>query len=175
MKHRQSRCTLWPVIALAGLAGTGLGFRWASTASPDLPNLWPILAGSLALLLPIGLALLASGGLPDQRAVTAAMLGVLALGVGSIGYLLTGFAFEFGGVGLVSSLPGLDKSDLGVVVSRQGLGTGLGNARPARVRPERRCCSGAGLRPLLLPARPAGRGSSAAIAGPARRARAAVV
>jgi len=109
MDHRQSRYNLWPLMTMAGLAVAGLAFRWASASSPDLPNLWPILAACVALLMPIGLALLASGGLPDQRAALTALMGVFALGMGSIGYLLTGFAFEFGGVGLVSSLPGVNK------------------------------------------------------------------
>lgn len=69
--------------------------------------LWPLMAGGLALLVPVGLALLASGGLEEESAVPAALTGLVALGLAAAGYLLSGFALQFGGVGLFTDLPGL--------------------------------------------------------------------
>jgi ammonium transporter, Amt family len=86
---------------------SSLAFRWSSAATPEAPAAWLPLAFCLALWAPVGLALLASGGLTDQRAALTALLSLVALGMASLGYLLTGFAFQFGGIGLVNRAPAL--------------------------------------------------------------------
>jgi Amt family ammonium transporter len=62
----------------------------------------------LALLLPAGLILAASGGLAGRRPAKAAMAGLGALALAAISYWACGFALHMGGVGLVSDLPGLE-------------------------------------------------------------------
>jgi Amt family ammonium transporter len=68
---------------------------------------WPLLAGCLAFLIPAGFTLLASGGMPEEKAVPTATLGLAVTGLAMVGYLACGFALQFGGIGLVSDLPGL--------------------------------------------------------------------
>jgi Amt family ammonium transporter len=76
--------------------------------APDEADLaWPLLAGCLAFLIPAGFTLLASGGMPEEKAVPTAMMGLAATGLALAGYLACGFALQFGGIGLVSDLPGL--------------------------------------------------------------------
>jgi Amt family ammonium transporter len=62
----------------------------------------------LALLLPTGLILLAGGGLAGRRPARSAVAGLGALALAVIGFWACGFAFQLGGVGLVSDLPGLE-------------------------------------------------------------------
>lgn len=63
---------------------------------------------SLAFLIPIGYALIAVSGLPVDRARQAAVSFLAALGLALIGYAAAGFAFQFGGIGLIYEQPGLD-------------------------------------------------------------------
>jgi Amt family ammonium transporter len=62
----------------------------------------------LALLLPIGLILLAGGGLAGRRPAKSAVAGLGALALAAISFWACGFAFHMGGVGLVADLPGLE-------------------------------------------------------------------
>lgn len=62
----------------------------------------------VALLLPVGLILLAGGGLAGRRPARSAVAGLGALALAAIGFWACGFAFHLGGVGLVSDLPGLE-------------------------------------------------------------------
>ncbi len=62
----------------------------------------------LALLLPTGLILLAAGALQGRRPTQAAVAGLGSLALAAVAYWACGFAFHMGGVGLVSSLPGLE-------------------------------------------------------------------
>ena len=78
-----------------------------ATGSPEADLVWPLLAGCLAFLIPAGFTLLASGGMPEEKAVPTAMMGLTATGLALAGYLACGFALQFGGIGLVSDLPGL--------------------------------------------------------------------
>ena len=59
----------------------------------------------LGYLIPVGLFLLAWGGMEEQRARRAATLGALALALAALGYFALGFAFHLGGAGLVSDPP----------------------------------------------------------------------
>ena len=87
-----------------------------------------LLTIGLAFLVPLGYALIAVGGLPEERARHAALSTLAALGLAVLGYIGSGFALQFGGVGLTYNLPGLEKliwewSALGVT-----WGTGWGMA-----------------------------------------------
>ena len=93
------------VIATGGGALTSNGR--ASIASDEVA-LWLILAGCLAFLVPIGLTLLASGAASEDRAADVALTSLAAIGLGVLGYFACGFAFQFGGIGLFSELPGVE-------------------------------------------------------------------
>ncbi len=68
----------------------------------------PLLTLGLAFLVPIGYALIGSGGLPAERARHGLVSVLAALGLAVVGYVITGFALQFGGVGLAHELPGYD-------------------------------------------------------------------
>ena len=61
----------------------------------------------LGYLIPVGLFLLAWGGMEPQKARRAATLGALALALAALGYFAVGFAFHLGGAKYMSNLPGL--------------------------------------------------------------------
>jgi Amt family ammonium transporter len=61
----------------------------------------------LGYLIPVGLFLLAWGGMPPRRARRSATLGSLGLALGALGYFAAGFALHLGGAGLMSDQPGL--------------------------------------------------------------------
>ncbi|NLF02922.1 MAG: hypothetical protein GX601_18315, partial [Anaerolineales bacterium] len=68
----------------------------------------------LGYLIPIGLFLIAWGGMAPERARRAATLGALSLGLATLGYAAVGFAFHLGGASVlapeVAGLQGLDAS-----------------------------------------------------------------
>ncbi len=74
---------------------------------PDAQASTLLLFDILALLVPIGLALLAIGAAPEDRAEHVATTALLALAAALVGYFACGFAFQFGGAAFVSGLPGL--------------------------------------------------------------------
>jgi Amt family ammonium transporter len=65
----------------------------------------------LGYLLPIGFFLLAWGGMEPERARRAAIQGLVALALATVGYFATGFAFHLGGAAVFSDRPGLDTLD----------------------------------------------------------------
>ena len=62
----------------------------------------------LGLLAPLGLALVAAGGVPEKRAGSTVLSALVAIGMGGFAYLATGFALQFGGIGLHFDLPGFE-------------------------------------------------------------------
>jgi Amt family ammonium transporter len=66
-------------------------------------SLWNI----IAFLVPVGVALLAVGAAREERAEEVATTALLAPAAAAVGYLVCGFAFQFGGVAFVYGLPGL--------------------------------------------------------------------
>lgn len=62
----------------------------------------------LGLFVPLGLALVAAGGVPEKRAGSTALSALAALALGGFAYLAIGFALQFGGAGLHYNLPGLE-------------------------------------------------------------------
>ena len=78
----------------------------------------------LGYFMPIGLFLLAWGGMEPERARRSATAGALALALGTVGYFATGFAFHLGGAGLVSDHPGLEALAR-LFAGEGGLGWGL--------------------------------------------------
>ncbi len=65
----------------------------------------------LGYLLPIGFFLLAWGGMEPERARRAAIQGLVALALATVGYSATGFAFHLGGAAVFSGRPGLGGLD----------------------------------------------------------------
>lgn len=72
-------------------------------------NSEPLILAILGLLVPLGLALVAAGGVPEKRSGTTALSALAAIGLGGFAYLAVGFALQFGGVGLHYDLPGLER------------------------------------------------------------------
>jgi Amt family ammonium transporter len=68
----------------------------------------PLLLAAFGLLMPLGLALVAAGGVPGKRVGSTALSALAAIGLGGFAYLAIGFALQFGGAGLHYDLPGLE-------------------------------------------------------------------
>jgi len=62
----------------------------------------------LVFLVPLGFALIAASSLPAERSRRAAVAFFAAMGLAVAGYIATGFALQFGGVGLTHDLPGFE-------------------------------------------------------------------
>lgn len=92
----------------------------------DLAFLQYLLTLALSALVPVGLLLVYVAGEPYARAWRMALNGLVIMGLAGIGYWAVGFAFQFGGVGLVYLRPDL----LGLVWEWSALpadwGTGWG-------------------------------------------------
>ena len=107
MRRGHPRSIVWLLTLSSFIVCSGLAFRWTSEPAVGAGLTWAIFAVCLALLVPIGLALLSAGGWLDYRAADAALMGIVSLALAVVGYFLTGFAFQFGGIGLLSSSAGL--------------------------------------------------------------------
>jgi len=93
-----------------------------------LTLVWMLLAGALALLVPIGLTSLMVGAARGKKAAHAALLAFVAVVLGVVGYFAAGFALHFGGV--AGALPTLGElAPLGrewaPLLGRLGSGWGL--------------------------------------------------
>lgn len=94
---------------------------WAQSADPNavppmnnvmgdstsLPSYWFLIMAALGLLVPAGFVLVGVAGLDPARAWDAALGGLAAIGLATVAYWAVGFAFQFGGVGLVYAQAGL--------------------------------------------------------------------
>lgn len=72
-----------------------------------VPTAWYLLVTALALLVPTGLVLIGVTGLEGVHSWHAALGGIAAIALAALGYWATGFALQFGGVGLVYAQPAL--------------------------------------------------------------------
>lgn len=66
-----------------------------------------LLPAALTLLLPIGMILLISSAMPEDKAPTTAINLLMVWGVAALAYFGVGFAFHFGGIAQVSRIPDL--------------------------------------------------------------------
>jgi len=74
----------------------------------------------LGYLMPVGLFLLAWGGIPPDRARRAATVGALALALAALGYFTVGFALHLGGAcALAPGHPGLEGLDVSWGISKE--------------------------------------------------------
>ncbi len=108
MSKRQLARATAGVLALIllsyGVAAAGDASQ--STTNGSFP--WTLIAGSLSWLVPIGFVLIAAGGMEPSLSRQAALTGLSAVGLATLGYWAIGFGIQFGGVGLVHDLPGLE-------------------------------------------------------------------
>ncbi len=82
---------------------------FASSLAQETPPqalLWSYLAGGLAYLVPLALVLLVVSGLEEEDGRQAAYLVPATVGIIALVYIAVGFAFEFGGVGLMDARHG---------------------------------------------------------------------
>ncbi len=73
----------------------------------NLIPMWSLLAATLAFLVPLGVALIAAGGLPEREARQAALVPLAAFALAVVGYVIIGFGLHYGGIGLVVDHPDL--------------------------------------------------------------------
>jgi Amt family ammonium transporter len=59
--------------------------------------------------MPLGYGLIAAGGLSEERARQATLSLLSALGLVAVGYIVCGFALQFGGIGLLYNQPGYEQ------------------------------------------------------------------
>lgn len=63
---------------------------------------------ALAFLLPAGITMIAAASTTEKEAKDTALMGLLAIPLAIIAYALVGFGLQFGGLGVVSDLPGAE-------------------------------------------------------------------
>jgi Amt family ammonium transporter len=93
--------------ALQGTDPNALAGQMGADGSLLLPSYWYLLMAALSLLVPAGLILISVAGLEPERAWSAALGGLGAIGITGFSYWAFGFALQFGGVGLIYPLPEL--------------------------------------------------------------------
>ncbi len=71
--------------------------------------LWSYLAGGMAYLVPLALVLIVLAGLNEEDARTTSLLLPAVSGIVVVAYIVVGFAFEFGGVGLIDPRHGFSQ------------------------------------------------------------------
>lgn len=107
--HTRAPFALLVAVMLTLLATSTVAAASPAAAAPPDPALsWPLLAGSIAFLVPIGFVLVAAGGLPAEEARQVTLAGFAALALAALGYWACGFALQFGGVGLIHRTGGLE-------------------------------------------------------------------
>mgnify|MGYP001007741358 FL=1 len=97
---------LIPIIAIIALlivapvhADDGSASAQAVTdLSTDLNTLWTLLAGFLVFFMQAGFALVETGFTRNKNVAHTMLMNMMVFCIGAIGYWLTGFALEFGGV-----------------------------------------------------------------------------
>lgn len=108
LRSSLQRGLMGSVALVVATGGVALASNGGSPTASDGVALWLVLAGCLAFLVPVGLTLLASGAASEDKAADVALTSLAAIGLGVLGYFACGFAFQFGGIGLFSELPGVE-------------------------------------------------------------------
>ncbi len=75
--------------------------------SGETVDFTPFLPVALTLLLPLGMLLLSSSAMPEEKAPAAAINLLVVWAVAALAYFGAGFAFPFGGIAPVSPRPDL--------------------------------------------------------------------
>lgn len=109
MRTRVLRPKMLAALALWLLIPTGARALHLQQATPPQTLLWSYLAGTLAYLVPLSLALITLAGLEREDARAGAMMVPIVIALGGALYVAVGFAFEFGGVGLLDPRHGFSE------------------------------------------------------------------
>jgi Amt family ammonium transporter len=70
----------------------------AQSVSLDLNTMWMLVAGFLVFFMQAGFALVETGFTRNKNVTHTMMMNMMVFCIGAVGYWLTGFAFQFGGV-----------------------------------------------------------------------------
>ncbi|MEZ4862575.1 MAG: hypothetical protein R3C14_14775 [Caldilineaceae bacterium] len=89
---------LWPT---AALAQQGINVNEPSRQLVTAPLYWYLMTAAVSLLVPVGFVLIGVAGLEPENAWNAAVGGLAAVTLATLGYWAVGFAIQFGGLGLV--------------------------------------------------------------------------
>ena len=98
----------WTFLLWAGLGITA----WAAPAPPETSPyalLWSYMAGGVAFLVPLALILWVVSGLEEAEGKAATLLVPTVMAMATLAYIATGFALEFGGVGLMDPRHGFSR------------------------------------------------------------------
>jgi Amt family ammonium transporter len=107
---KSKRSVLWRVVPAIGLAMVALGmFAFKAHASGvaqsaeddtivSLNVLWVLVTGFLVFFMQAGFALVETGFTRNKNVAHTMLMNMMVFCIGAIGYYLTGFAFQFGGV-----------------------------------------------------------------------------
>ncbi len=104
-KHTRTLLTPFILLALA-LATASPVFAQNSTPGEAI-DFTQLLPAALTLLLPVGMILLISSAMPEDRAPATAINLLIVWSVAALAYFGVGFAFHFGGIAQVSANPDL--------------------------------------------------------------------
>lgn len=98
-----STLIIWPIIVSITAAPV-----LAQEANPGQATYFtPLLPAALTLLLPLGLILLMSSAMPEEKAPATVINLLVVWSIAALAYFGLGFAFHFGGIAQVSSQPDL--------------------------------------------------------------------
>jgi Amt family ammonium transporter len=86
---------------VSGIPGV---LRWVAAAGVELDL--SLFAACLAFLVPAGLTMIATGASDRKAAPNVAAVGLIAVALGVVVFVVVGFGLQFGGLGLVSDLEG---------------------------------------------------------------------
>ncbi|MER3544361.1 MAG: hypothetical protein C4311_07080 [Chloroflexota bacterium] len=113
-----------PVILLLVLSLPVASAAHAAQGDPTiLAAMSPLML--LAWLVPLGVLLVAWGGLTEAQAGNAAAAALATLGLAVAGYTLIGFGLQYGGIGCLHDLPGLAQLNAEYTFIRFGQSWGL--------------------------------------------------
>lgn len=110
MKHLKKRwLLLLPLVALFALAVATPAFAQSGTPptaaqvndiTVSINIMWMIIGGFLVFFMQAGFALVETGFTRNKNVTHTMMMNMMVFGIGAVGYWLTGFAFQFGGVNM---------------------------------------------------------------------------
>ena len=98
-------CTLFLVFLIAQPVFAQDGTPTVETVALDINTMWLLIAGFLVFFMQAGFALVETGFTRAKNVAHTMMMNLMVFCIGAIGYWLTGFAFQFGGINF--SLPAL--------------------------------------------------------------------
>jgi Amt family ammonium transporter len=102
---RRMKRSSWIVLAVTALALMAVrpvfaadGGPTAASVSLDLNTMWMLVAGFLVFFMQAGFALVETGFTRNKNVTHTMMMNMMVFCIGAVGFWLTGFAFQFGGI-----------------------------------------------------------------------------